>query len=115
MFARGLVCVLTIATMFALGVSSAGAEPTSGLVNIQYMRPYIGGTGDLVYLSGVGPCGQQTGAYGIYTIDLSSLAGRTSYAAMLVAIAASRQVQLEVAAGAYGSQYPALQSVYLGS
>jgi len=106
---------IAIAAAVALGTSSVYAEPTSGLVTISQLRPYIGGNGVYVYLNSAGPCGQQTGAYGIYTIDLSSPAGKAAYAAALIAVTTGKQVQLEAIAGACGTQYPGLQSIYIGT
>jgi len=63
----------------------------------------------------VGPCGQQAGSYAIYTIDLSTSAGKAAYAAVLTAVNNGKQVQLEVIAGVCGTQYPGIQSVYIGS
>jgi hypothetical protein len=110
-----LAGALAIAVMITMITSSAYSEPTSGSVTISQLRPYIGGTLVYVYLNGAGPCGQQSGAYGIYTIDLSSPAGKAAYAAALVAVATGKQVQLEAIAGACGSPYPGLQSIYIGS
>ena len=103
----------TAATILAMAASSAYAEPTSGAVTLSQLRPYIGGTGVYVYVNGVGPCGSGvSGAYAIYTIDLTSAAGKAAYAAALAAIIANKSVMLEVIANACGTQYPGLQSVY---
>jgi hypothetical protein len=92
------------AAMLALVVSFAFAEPTSGPVTISELRPYIGGNGVYVYLSGTGPCGSGvTGAKAIYTIDLSSSAGKAAYAALLTAVATGKQAVLEVIANACGA------------
>jgi len=101
------------AAVLALSAPFADAEPTSGAVTISQLRPYIGGTSVYVYVNGVGPCGSGvSGAYAIYTIDLSSASGKAAYAAALAAVIANKSVLLEVIAGACGTQYPGLQSVY---
>ncbi len=102
--------------LVAAASSSAFAEPTSGNVTISQLRPYVGGTQVFVYVNGVGPCGAGvSGAYGIYTIDLTSASGKAAYAAALAAVMAGKQVQLEAIASACGNPYPGLQSVYVGN
>ncbi len=104
---------IIVATMLAIGMSPASAEPTSGAVTISQLRPYIGGTQVFVYINGVGPCGSGvSGPYALYTIDLSSAAGKAAYAAALAAVIANKPVLLEVIASACGTQYPGLQSIY---
>lgn len=107
--------LLALAFLLALSTSYTYAEPTSGFIAIAQLHPYVGGTTVYVYLTGAGPCGQLGDAYDIYTIDLSSPSGRAAYATALTAVAAGKQVRLEVIAGACGTSYPGIQSIYIGS
>jgi hypothetical protein len=99
----------------SVGGLNSYAEPTSGLITISELRPYIGSDIIYVYIDGVGPCGQQSGSYGIYSINLSSQAGKAAYSAVLAALSAGKKVKLEVIAGACGTHYPGLQSIYIGA
>jgi hypothetical protein len=97
--------------VLVFGASLAVAEPTTGAIQLDQVRPYIGGNTVFVYPHGQGPC-SGSGALNIYTIDLSTSSGKAAYAAALAAITAGKMVMLEVIAGQCGSSYPALQSIY---
>jgi len=106
-------CLGAAACAVFFGPSAVRAEPTSGAVTISQLRPYVGATSVYVYLNGTGPCGQQSGSYNIYSLDLSTPSGKAAYAAALVAVSAGKQVQVEVIAGACGAPYPGIQSIYI--
>jgi hypothetical protein len=90
--------------------SSAFAEPTSGPVMIDQLRPYVGGNQVYVYTT-QGPCAPNAQT-NMYTIDLSTPSGKAAYAAALAAMMTGKHVLLEVIAGQCSLPYPGLQSVY---
>ncbi len=100
--------ILFASVLACLGLSnSAHAEPTGVATTLIDLRPYVGGNQVFVYPADPSPCNTM-----IYTIDLSSAAGKAAYAAALAAVVSGKRVQLEAVAPCTG-QYSALQSIHI--
>lgn len=105
MFPKFISTVLACVTVFA------NAEPTSNATNITEMRPY-GGTNTVFLWTSFADGQFCTPAW--YSIDLATNGGKAMYAAALAAIAAGKQVKLEITLcnnGPSGSTL--LQSLYI--
>lgn len=90
--------------------ASAGAEPTSNPVFLNYVRPYLG---TLVFLAG-----DSTGGLcpvNFFSLDLSTASGKAMYAVALTALLSGKQVQLEMAGACGGGPAgsTSLQSIYI--
>lgn len=103
---RQAITITLAATALSLGFAQqASAEPTGAVTTLIQLRPYQGST---VYVYPVDPSPCNTP---IYTVDISTAAGKAIYATLLSSIVAGKRVQLEVVS--CQGLYTPLQSVYI--
>jgi hypothetical protein len=103
---KGLFLAVLLTTLTLLFCQSSTAEPTGNTTTISHLRPYVGGNTVYVYMSDTSPCGVS-----LYTLDLSTPAGKAAYAQALAALVAGKQVRIEVVTPCAGIYTP-IQSIY---
>lgn len=98
--------VMAAAAVLVVLMSAARAEPTGIATTLLAVRPYVGGNTVYIYPADTSPCNTN-----IYTLDISTAAGKAAYAIALAAITTGKRVQLEAIAPCTGL-FSGLQSIY---
>ncbi|WP_043090301.1 MULTISPECIES: hypothetical protein [unclassified Xanthomonas] len=99
----------SVVLLFLGAAALAQAEPTSDLVSVVSLRPYIGDSMVYIEVDSDALCGTLT-----FTIDTSQPNGKEVYAAAMTALTTGKKVRLEVPTSigckGWGSK---LQSIYI--